>query len=472
MKKSILISGIFIISNACSLFSQTNFYYQEQSIHFTYGSPVSTGYVNTDTAYYPNDSATLIVDWNECSNFTYEYMVAEIELGGYYNLGTFNGTNNFSECSHVDTLKIGPDVIVDALDYSRYFNTDNLRFRFNGIGYTTSCTCSNPFVHINHLEISYPQMLPLFTIDSAVFCEGDTVRFHDINTHPAVQRSWRFPGGSPATSTDPNPVVAYEHAGYYDVIMVLSNPYATDSVVMTNYIHIFEGGTVDAGIDQTICAGDSIQLQASSSGFNYVWLSDSTISDPFSLSTSVNPVQTTSYILWSGGWSTCSNFDTVVVNVNSPIIPVISFQNNMLESSPAVFYQWYLDGNAIVGANASAYSPQLDGDYTVETIDSNGCSAVSAPYNYAVTFIKSNDAKQATIQFDSYRKVIEVTSDEDPFTRVVIFSVSGKIAKEVNYSNLENHATIPFDTNANGIYFVKITNMKGRESTFKVNCVF
>ena len=122
-----------------------------------------------------------------------------------------------------------------------------------------------------------------------------------------------------------------------------------------------------------------------------MWISDPTLNDPFSLSTIVEPTQTTSYILWSGGWSSCSSYDTVTVNVLTPLVPVITFQLNTLESSPASSYQWFLDGNLILGANIQTYTPIQNGNYTVQTVDANGCSAISAPFTFTITEISKNE---------------------------------------------------------------------------------
>ncbi len=472
MKKFTWLLGYFILWNASTLFSQTNFYHFEPNVYFTYGSQTSTAYVNTDTAYYPNDSVRIIVDWNECSIFTRGDIIVEIEWGGYYTIRNLNYINNPVNCHHVDTFKVGPDIIVDALDFTRLMNTDNLRFRFIGHGYNPTCNCSTPFNPINSVEISYPQMYPMFTIDNAVFCEGDTVRFHDINTHSSVQRSWRFPGGVPYTSSDPNPVVTYANAGYHDVIMVVTNPYATDSVVLNNFIHINEGGSVDAGTDETLCAGDSIQLHASASGQSYVWISDPTLNDPFSLSTIVEPTQTTSYILWSGGWSSCSTYDTVTVNVLTPLVPVITFQLNTLESSPASSYQWFLDGNLILGANIQTYTPIQNGNYTVQTVDANGCSAISAPFTFTITEISKNENNPGSVHFNNSRKVIEVNSNREPVSSVVVYSVSGKQVAEAYFDNAGNQVAVKFNYAVNGIYFVKVRDTSGNESSYKLLCNF
>ncbi len=57
---------------------------------------------------------------------------------------------------------------------------------------------------------------PLFTSTSTSDCGPMTVTFTD-NSDSTSTRLWTFEGGTPATSTDANPVVTYSTAGTYDV---------------------------------------------------------------------------------------------------------------------------------------------------------------------------------------------------------------------------------------------------------------
>ena len=80
-----------------------------------------------------------------------------------------------------------------------------------------------------------------------------------------------------------------------------------------------------------------------------------------------------------------------VVNVESP---VISIQDDILNSSSAEGNQWYLDGNIIPGAVDQTYLPTESGFYTVEvTID--GCTAISPDVEYLITGISGLEKSKA-----------------------------------------------------------------------------
>lgn len=64
---------------------------------------------------------------------------------------------------------------------------------------------------------------------------------------------------------------------------------------------------------------------------------------------------------------------------SEPIIPAVELQGDtLLAASPAMAYQWYLNGEPIAGAEGPTHLVQATGDYWVEVIDINGCPAVSA----------------------------------------------------------------------------------------------
>ena len=59
--------------------------------------------------------------------------------------------------------------------------------------------------------------------------EGECVHFRDLSTGNVTSWSWTFEGGEPATSTEQNPVVTYNHAGTYAVTLTVGDGTATDT---------------------------------------------------------------------------------------------------------------------------------------------------------------------------------------------------------------------------------------------------
>ncbi len=74
--------------------------------------------------------------------------------------------------------------------------------------------------------------------DDTSICVGGNAQFHDNSTGNVVSREWTFDGGSPATSTDPDPVVNYDSDGYYDVELIVTDGTNYDTSYQTNYIEV------------------------------------------------------------------------------------------------------------------------------------------------------------------------------------------------------------------------------------------
>lgn len=62
-----------------------------------------------------------------------------------------------------------------------------------------------------------------FSSDRREVCAGGTVRFFDNSYNGVVQRTWSFPGGTPSTSNDAEPVVTYTEPGSYPVSLTVSD---------------------------------------------------------------------------------------------------------------------------------------------------------------------------------------------------------------------------------------------------------
>jgi PKD repeat protein len=65
---------------------------------------------------------------------------------------------------------------------------------------------------------------------------GHSVSFADTTTGNTTTWNWSFPGGTPDVSTEKNPVITYETVGTYDVKLIVSDGFSTDSIFSVGYI--------------------------------------------------------------------------------------------------------------------------------------------------------------------------------------------------------------------------------------------
>ncbi len=77
--------------------------------------------------------------------------------------------------------------------------------------------------------------------------EGESVHFLDMSTGNATSWNWTFEGGTPATSTEQNPVVTYNKAGSYAVTLTVGDGNTTSTTTRQDYVNV-EGEAPQANI--------------------------------------------------------------------------------------------------------------------------------------------------------------------------------------------------------------------------------
>ena len=82
-----------------------------------------------------------------------------------------------------------------------------------------------------------------FTVDSQTGCVGSTFQFEDTSYGNIQQWNWSFPGGTPSSSSQPNPEVTYSTPGSYDVSLEVINQDGDDDVLLVNYITVVSAPT-------------------------------------------------------------------------------------------------------------------------------------------------------------------------------------------------------------------------------------
>ncbi|MFN5148939.1 MAG: zinc-dependent metalloprotease [Flavobacteriia bacterium] len=84
-----------------------------------------------------------------------------------------------------------------------------------------------------------------FISNKTAVCVGDSIQFTDDSYNLVSGWTWNFPGGTPATSTDPNPVVIYNTPGVYSVTLTATDGSTQDAETKTNYVRVLPAsGTI------------------------------------------------------------------------------------------------------------------------------------------------------------------------------------------------------------------------------------
>ncbi len=72
-------------------------------------------------------------------------------------------------------------------------------------------------------------------------------------------------------------------------------------------------------------------------------------------------------------------FTTEITVYGLPSVSITQNGNELLAGGSHPYYQWYLDGVPLQGENLSILVPMVPGTYTVEAVNSFGCTSVSDP---------------------------------------------------------------------------------------------
>ena len=84
-----------------------------------------------------------------------------------------------------------------------------------------------------------------FNAQGRTGCPGLNVAFNNISSSNATTFLWEFPGGSPASSTDAEPNVTYNDFGDYNVRLIATNAFGSDTVLLTNYVSVTNTGLLN-----------------------------------------------------------------------------------------------------------------------------------------------------------------------------------------------------------------------------------
>lgn len=75
-----------------------------------------------------------------------------------------------------------------------------------------------------------------FDSDTPIICQGGDLAFRDDSYHNVTEWNWTFEGGSPASSSEENPIINYNTPGVYSVTLEVSDGISTVSSTVVDYV--------------------------------------------------------------------------------------------------------------------------------------------------------------------------------------------------------------------------------------------
>lgn len=247
-------------------------------------------------------------------------------------------------------------------------------------------------VSLDSLEldpITYPLYPnPELTLSGdADLCPGDTLIMQVAAGPPHIH--W-FNGDLPLEGSE-GPQWAVSEAGEYWAYLENGHCFSLSDTISVQ-THPNPEALISASALET-CQGDSILLALADGPHTNTWFFNDQVL-PFTTD-SVQVYESGAYFGQTDNGFCQSVSDTLNLTFWAPQTPQISqISANTLacDIADAGSYQWYLDGQAIPGANSMEYTMEMSGVYSVEIVDANGCTGLSEPFEGLIISVNESFA--------------------------------------------------------------------------------
>jgi len=245
---------------------------------------------------------------------------------------------------------------------------------------------STDFTFVINLNIPVPPNAN-FSADVTAGCAPLTIQFMDESANMPDNWLWSFDGGNPSVSTEQNPIVTFEQAGTYTVILQAGNAAGSNTQVETDLIIVEDKPDALFTLNQTDATVSF--LNSSDNADSYLWdFGDGLTSDE------ANPTHqfmdegtflitlTATNGCGTDTWTDEVTIDEVIV----PLAPVAVFTADATLGC-APFTVQFTDQST---TNPSSWSWLFDGGSPASSNEQNPTVTYSEPGIYRVTLAVSN----------------------------------------------------------------------------------
>ncbi|MGV9003767.1 beta strand repeat-containing protein, partial [Flavobacterium sp.] len=254
--------------------------------------------------------------------------------------------------------------------------------------------------------------------------------------------------------------------GIYTVTVTDSGlPIATTATLN----NVIVGPILTVSIDSAICNGNSTTLEVGGSTTGYTWSPATGLNQTTGNLVIASPAVTTIYTVSSTIGACAPSSKSVTVTVNplptALISGIASFcpgGNTVLNSNASAGsgsitnYQWKVGGvNVASGGNNATYTSTTAGNYTVEIINSNGCSFTSPSFTVTINALPTASISGTSVICTGINTLLSSNATAGSGS---ITNYQWKIGG-VNVVSNGNNAT--YNAAIGGNYTVEITNSNG-----------
>ncbi len=185
------------------------------------------------------------------------------------------------------------------------------------------------------------------------------------------------------------------------------------------------------------CEGDVVEVFAAEGMASYAWSNGASSNSVVVDSTE----QVSAWLISNAGCVGAT--DTLLLEVvPAPEVPQITQDGTLLTSSAATGYQWYLNGEPLVGANEQSYDAVTGGTYFVEVFNEFDCTAVSEPVAVIITGVNELVFAQPAIWPSPATEILTLTLpfDGSDVRQAQILDELGRVVAKFNLGTGSVHS--------------------------------
>ena len=227
-----------------------------------------------------------------------------------------------------------------------------------------------------------------FSADPTEGCAPLQVQFTDLSTNSPTTWNWTFTGGTPSSSTDQNPVIVYNTAGVFDVMLTAGNSVGATTITKSSLILVEELAVPNFTFVQTGLNVDFVNLSTNASSYEWDFGDGNT-------SSLVQPSHT--YATDGFYLVTLTAFNACGGNEFSFNIPVFTLPAADFIADPttgcASFDVTYTDNST---PNVLVWAWEFEGGSPATSTQSDPTVTYSVPGVYSTTLTVSNPAGENT----------------------------------------------------------------------------
>ncbi|MCS6935465.1 MAG: T9SS type A sorting domain-containing protein [Chitinophagales bacterium] len=209
-------------------------------------------------------------------------------------------------------------------------------------------------------------------------------------------------------------------------------------------------------ITKTIfCPGDSSQLCAPANYASYLWSNGATtqciwVKNAGNYKCTVTDV------------NNCTGVsNTQVVNLYNVPPVSITIKGDTLSTQGGVSYQWFFNGNPVIGATGPKLIATASGQYAVLVIDENGCQNISEPVNVTVSSVAAIHAGVIRINPNPFEEFIRIRCGVCTTDEISLYDLQGR-RLPVSVTQLGDEYVLHTSSLVTGVYVLNVKDTSHR----------